>query len=101
MTHVLPILKNGLTGFKTGHGFKSGRDNYTPTRAMIEGVTHAVLDIFCSYYAVISEGSATSLNPVQDFEILGFHRISRFREISRFQEISRISWDFACLQEVD
>ena len=47
------------------------------------------------------EGSATSLNPVRDFEILGFHRISRFREISRFQEISRISWDFACLQEVD
>ena len=42
----------------------------------------------------VYEGSATSLNCVQDFEIPGFHRISRFREISkisRFQEISRIS----------
>jgi len=51
-----------------------------------------------------AEGSATSLNRVRDFEIPRFHRISRFREISkisRFQEISRISWDFACLQEVD
>ena len=46
----------------------------------------------------------SSLNRVRDFEIPRFHRISRFREISkisRFQEILRISWDFACLQEVD
>ena len=32
MTQVLPVLyKNGLTGFKTGHGFKSGRDTYSYT----------------------------------------------------------------------
>ena len=54
------------------------------------------------HYASNTEGFATSLNRVRDFEIPRFHRISRFREItkiSRFQEISRISWDFACLQD--
>ena len=32
-----------------------------------------------------AEGSATSLNHVRDFEILGFHRISRFQNFQDFR----------------
>ena len=40
--------------FDTSFDMNNSSVHYTPTRAVIEGVTRAVLDIFCSYFAVIS-----------------------------------------------
>ena len=58
----------------------------TGVQVTVEGKRHlgAALGsrLFTEQY--VSEGSATSLNRVRDFEIPRFHRISRFREISNF-----------------